>query len=197
MIQEWRSHIEIKALHFEAVAQFQKAQDDNNSGRYGDEVARLQIAKECSQKCNELCRRSRSSIARLVQDDARDLLKSVEADFATASKDNDLIYHQDVTAMSQLPVIKEADIVKAAIGPELVHPDRLVGSEAEPPIFGDLVAHGVRMAVGKWEACDLKVWREFNAPPIICAEIYEDRRSNWIKDEILDLQRALDSQVTM
>ncbi|KAG8880476.1 pH-response regulator protein palA/rim20 [Tulasnella sp. 332] len=173
--QEWRAHIEIKALHFEAVAQFHKAQDDNNGGRYGDEVARLQIAKQCSQKCNELCRRNRNSIVRPVQENARDLLKSVEADCATAVKDNDLIYHQDVTAVSQLPVIKEADIVKAAIAPELVHPDRLVGSDSEPPIFGDLVAHGVRMAV----------------------ELYQDRRSNWIKDEILDLQRALDSQVTI
>lgn len=149
MVQEWRAHIEIKALYFEAVAQSQKAQDDNNGGRYGNEVARLQIAKGCSQKCNELCRRNRNSIARLVQDNARDLSKSIEEDCATAVKDNDLIYHQDITAVSHLPVIKEADIVKAAIAPELVHPDRLVGSDAEPPIFGDLVAHGVRMAIGK------------------------------------------------
>ncbi|KAG9001425.1 pH-response regulator protein palA/rim20 [Tulasnella sp. JGI-2019a] len=174
-LPEWRTHIEIKTLHFEAVAQFRKARDDNTGGRYGVEVARLDVAKTCSQKCNELCRRNRNSIASLVQSNASDLLKSVEGNWTTANKDNDLIYHQDVPSESHVPVIKEADIVKAAIAPELVHPDSLVRSDSEPPIFGDLVAHGVRMAV----------------------ELYQDRRSNWIKDEIFDLQKTLDSRITI
>lgn len=191
LIQEWRTHIHIKALHFEAAAQYRKAIDDNEAGRYGDEVARLGVAQECSQKGDNLCRKTKA-ISKIVQTNARDLLTSITSDLARSTRDNDLIYHKDVPSPSSLPIIVEATVAKLVVAPELLQPERLVGSANEPPIFGELVAHGVRTAVGGYLLCS---WNRTQLTR--CVELYEDRRSNWIKEEVLNLQKTLNSEVTM
>lgn len=145
--QEWLVHIEIKKLHFEAVAQYRKASDDNAAREFGDQIARLTIAKACAQQGLELYRRNKN-VSKLLQANTADLLTALEPELAGLTRDNDLIYHQDVTPASRLTAIKEADVVKAVVVPELSDPNDTLRRNGELPIFGELVAHGVRMAVG-------------------------------------------------
>lgn len=122
--------------------------DNNAAGQYGEEVGRLQLAaglaKRASEKANSV-----AGVAKPAKDEVTKLRNDITKDLATASKDNDLIYHKDVPAPEALPKIAGIDLVKAAPIPELTQPSFLVGPSRESPIFGDLLAHGARAAVGE------------------------------------------------
>ncbi|KAJ3520410.1 hypothetical protein NMY22_g12771 [Coprinellus aureogranulatus] len=111
---DWLPHIQVKSLHFTAVAQFRKSKDEIESGsNYGAELARLYIAQENVKKAYDIARRGKVS-AHVLQD-TQSLMEGVEKDVVRAQRDNDLIYHKDVPAASSLPEIQGTNIAKATV----------------------------------------------------------------------------------
>ncbi|KAH9849704.1 BRO1-domain-containing protein [Lenzites betulinus] len=162
----WVSHVETKEFHFLAAAQFRKSLEDLEAHRYGHEVARLSEAQVLARKGYDIGRRG--AVAQPVQQDIKSLLDIVQKNVARAERDNDLIYHQDVPPASALPPIAEVSMAQPLIDTGLQDPKTMVGKDGV--IFGELLGWGARVAI----------------------EIYNDRRRNWIAEEVQDRTRQLD-----
>ena len=63
-----------------------------------------------------------------------------------AERDNDLIYHQDVPAVSALPVIQEASLVQSITPSALTEPKHAIKGGAI--LFETLVGWGANLAIG-------------------------------------------------
>ena len=57
MEQEWVAHIQTKALHFDAAAQYRMSLVDLEQHRYGHEISRLTEAKNIAKKAYDHARR--------------------------------------------------------------------------------------------------------------------------------------------
>lgn len=71
----------------------------------------------------------------------------VQKELTRAERDNDLIYHKDVPAVSDLPAIPEIKLV-GAIGANDLREPRSVVPHGET-LFGELVSWGVKAAISK------------------------------------------------
>lgn len=79
--------------------------------------------------------------------DCQSLLEVVQKELARAERDNDLIYHKDVPAVSDLVAIPEVKLVSAIGASGLIEPRSLVPhGEA---LFSELVSWGVKAAISK------------------------------------------------
>ncbi|EIW57583.1 BRO1-domain-containing protein [Trametes versicolor FP-101664 SS1] len=166
----WVSHLETKEFHFLAAAQYRKSREDLEAHRYGHELARLFEAQALAKKGYDIGRRS--GVAQPVQQDIKSLLDNVQKNVSRAERDNDLIYHQDVPPASALPPITEVVMAQPLVDPGLQDPKSVVGKDGV--IFGELLGWGARLAI----------------------EIYNDRRRNWITEEIQDRARMLDDALS-
>ncbi|KDQ14864.1 hypothetical protein BOTBODRAFT_158886 [Botryobasidium botryosum FD-172 SS1] len=164
--QGWIPHLQTKMHHFDAAAQYRKSLDEADSNNYGNQIGRLQIAQVAANKAADIARKGR--VQKNVQEDVKSLVGMIGIDLARVDRDNGLIYHQDVPAISSLPPVPGAAIARLVSPPGLSNPSSVVGTEV---ILGGLEGWGVRTA------CD----------------IYNDRKNNWIREEILDVQRQLDA----
>ncbi|KAF8656828.1 hypothetical protein AX16_002376 [Volvariella volvacea WC 439] len=140
---DWLPHIEAKENHFEAVAQYRKSLDDIEGHRYGHEISRLQQAQLKAKKAYDVARKGR--IAPAVIADIQSLLETVQKSLARAERDNDLIYHQDVPALSTLPTISPAELAKPVVPPGLLDLSSQLGSHT--PLFSRLLGWGAREAI--------------------------------------------------
>jgi programmed cell death 6-interacting protein len=117
------------------------------------------------------------------------LLDVVGKDLSRAQKDNDLIYHQEIPAAASLPLIKEVGMVQSVISEALTEPKTALGNDAV--IFSELLGYGAKVAIGK-----LELFLMYLVTFIRCLrailEIYQDRRRNWIEEEILARAQRLD-----
>ncbi|KAI0359835.1 BRO1-domain-containing protein [Trametes cingulata] len=166
----WVPHLEAKQLHFLAAAQYRKSLEDLEAHNYGHEIARLCEAQALAKKGYDLARRG--GVAQPVQQDVKSLLDIVQKNVSRAERDNDLIYHHDVPPASALPAIAEVVMAQPLIDPGLREPRSIVGNDAV--IFGELLGWGARLAI----------------------EIYNDRRRNWISEEIQERARRLDDAMS-
>ena len=110
-----------------------------------------------------------------------------------AERDNDLIYHQDVPPASTLPPIPAVVMAQSIVDPGLQDPKSVIGSDAV--IFGELLGWGARLAIGAHQplSCFLLIFARLT---YTFAEIYADRRQNWITDEVTTRVRRLDDEVS-
>ena len=115
------------------------------------------------------------------------MLDIVQKNVSRAERDNDLIYHQDVPPSSALPAIQEVSMVQPLIDPGLQDPKSVVGTNGV--IFGELLGWGARLAIGTPPT--LSVWCYLIFP---ITDIYNDRRQNWIREEISERVRRLDDE---
>ncbi|KZT22347.1 BRO1-domain-containing protein [Neolentinus lepideus HHB14362 ss-1] len=164
----WVSHCEAKRYHFEAAAQYRKSVDDLEASRYGHELSRLHQANMLGKKAYDTARRA--GVTKEVIEDTKSLLDEVQKNIARAERDNDLIYHQDVPAPSALPVITGASLVNSNVPTGLSNPSSIIGDTGV--IFGELLAWGARESV----------------------DIYQDRKQDWLKDQVFDRAQELDDQ---
>ncbi|RDB25545.1 pH-response regulator protein palA/RIM20 [Hypsizygus marmoreus] len=162
---DWLPHIQAKAHHFQAVAQYRKSMDEIETSRYGVEIARLHEAQSEAKKAYDTARRGR--IAPPVLQDIQSLLEIVQKNLSRAERDNDLIYHHDVPASSALAPIPPTNLVSPTLPAGLADPASLIGSGRI--IFGDLVGWGAKEAIN----------------------IYNDRKQNLIKEKIVDVSSDL------
>ncbi|KAI0091182.1 BRO1-domain-containing protein [Irpex rosettiformis] len=166
----WVAHLETKQMHFAGVAQFRKSIDDLEANRYGQEIARLVLASSAVRKGHEIGRKGK--VLPAVLREIQSLVDAVQENLTRAEKDNDLIYHQEVPAASSLPQIKEVGMVQSLISEALADPKTALGNDTV--IFGELLGYGAKVAI----------------------EIYEDRRKNWIDEEVLNRAQQLDNAAT-
>lgn len=64
-----------------------------------------------------------------------------------AERDNDLIYHQDVPAVSALPLIQGAELAKVTVPPGLLDLESLIRNDGV--IFGELPGWGAQEAISE------------------------------------------------
>ncbi|TIB74657.1 BRO1-domain-containing protein [Wallemia mellicola] len=115
----WISHIQVKAHHFAAAAQYRKSLDDLSSSRYGEELSRLNLAAELVKKAMEFSKRNKVFDA--VRDDLKGLQDTLTENISRATRDNDLIYLHDVPHPKALPIIQPARMVKGVIPTDLTN----------------------------------------------------------------------------
>ncbi|KAI0049741.1 pH-response regulator [Auriscalpium vulgare] len=162
---DWLAFLETKQAHFDAAAQYRKGIDDTENSRYGHELARLGAARASAKGGYAIARRS--GVATAVIQDIKSLLEIVESNVTRAQRDNDLIYHQDVPALSALPVVSPFPVAKSTIPAGIQEPARALGNDAM--IFGELLSWGARLAI----------------------EIYNDRKQTVIKEDVIGLAQSL------
>ncbi|KAH9945162.1 pH-response regulator [Epithele typhae] len=165
----WQAHLETKAFHFQAAAQYRKSLEDLEVNNYGYEVARLLEAHSLAKRGYDIARRGGASAP--VQQDIKSLLDILQKNITRAERDNDLIYHKDVPPTSALPAIVEVSVAIPTVELGLKDPKTAVGSDGV--IFGELLGWGVRTAI----------------------DIYNDRRQNWIAEEVSERVRRLDDNI--
>lgn len=140
---DWLPHIEAKWHHFDSVAQYRQSMDDIEAHRYGHELARLYQAQQDAKAA--FAAGKRGKIGHTVLQDVQSLMDTLQKGLTRAERDNDLIYHHDVPAISILPPIKPASLVSATIPPGLTNPAIVLGNE--PPLFESLLGWGASEAI--------------------------------------------------
>ncbi|KAL9538338.1 hypothetical protein MBANPS3_011006 [Mucor bainieri] len=174
--KSWLTHMHIKALHFNAAAQFRKSCECISQDKYGQEVARLQMASEFVKRAFEL-RHAKSSVAPSVMNDLRGLQQIISTNLARAEKDNDVIYLESIPLPAELPAITKTQMVKAQAPTEIADPVSLMHDKDLPhpviglPLFQKLVPFAVHQA----------------------ASVYVDRKERLIKEDIIHKLEELNS----
>ncbi|KAI8638127.1 ALIX V-shaped domain binding to HIV-domain-containing protein [Parasitella parasitica] len=171
--REWLTHMQIKALHFNAAAQFRKSCECISQDKYGEEVARLQLATDFVRRALNL----RYKGAPTVMNDLKSLQQIISTNLARAEKDNDVIYLESVPLPSSLPAILKTQMVKAQAPTEIADPVSLMHDKdsLHPviglPLFQKLVPFAVHQA----------------------ASVYVDRKERLIKEDIIHKLEELNS----
>lgn len=80
-------------------------------------------------------------------------------------------------------------MVQPMIPGGVADPKTALGNDAV--IFGELLGHGAKVAIGGWRLSLTHL-----AITHISVELYQDRRKNWIEEEITDKARRLDDDCT-
>ncbi|CAO3677492.1 unnamed protein product [Umbelopsis ramanniana] len=158
--QSWLSHMQIKTLHFKAAAQFRKATECISQNKYGEEIARLQLAESYVKKGLDMSGSflSRGSgVNEMVINDLKSLQQIIQSNLARAQRDNDVIYLEPVPSSSALPPIVKSGMVKPMPTTEITDPVQLMmdnershGKMPYPllglPLFQKLVPFAVHQA---------------------------------------------------
>lgn len=173
--KHWLTHMQIKALHFNAAAQFRKASECLSQDKYGEEVARLQVASDLVKQAFDIIKKTPSAAITLINpaviNDLKSLQQTISTNLTRAEKDNDVIYLAMVPPPSALPVILKTQMVSATPPPEISDPVSLMLQQEENtahpviglPLFQKLVPFAVHQA----------------------ASVYVDRKERIIKEDIL------------
>lgn len=172
----WLTHMQVKAHHFTAAAQFRKACECISQNKYGEEVARLREASSLVKGVFDMIKSVFGGpvVSEAVISDLRSLQQIIQTNLARAEKDNDLIYLEVVPSSSALPPIQKSDMVRAIAPPEVADPVALMMSnerraEVMPhpiiglPLFQKLVPFAVHQA----------------------ASVYVDRKERVIKEDVV------------
>ncbi|KAJ2964193.1 hypothetical protein NQZ79_g843 [Umbelopsis isabellina] len=173
----WLSHMQIKTWHFKAAAQFRKATECISQNRYGEEIARLQLADTYVKKGLDVSGSflSRgSSVGEMVINDLKSLQQIIQSNLARAQRDNDVIYLEPVPSSSALPEIAKSGMVKPVTTQEITDPvDLMMENERSHgkmphallglPLFQKLVPFAVHQA----------------------ASVYFDRKERVLKTDIM------------
>jgi programmed cell death 6-interacting protein len=121
------------------------------------------------------------------------LYETLETSYKRAERDNDLIYHQVVPSVSSvLPIQELKDVVLSTVPLGLKDP-QIVIKEGEA-ILGELCGWGVRVAIGKLQPSTIS---QSDLDPLFAfADIYKERKIDWVQLEIVDRAKQLNSAST-
>ncbi|KAF9973737.1 pH-response regulator protein palA/rim20 [Actinomortierella ambigua] len=157
----WTSQMQAKAHHFNSVAQYRKSCECISQNKYGEEIARLQIAEQLVNQGLELQRNLKDSVV----NDLKSLQMAIQKNLSRAEKDNDIIYLEAIPPAASLPVIAKADVSKPLETPEVVNPVPLMNEHnmlLGVPLFFKLVPFAVHQA----------------------ASVYTERKERLVKEDI-------------
>ncbi|KAI9014540.1 BRO1-like domain-containing protein [Phycomyces nitens] len=184
---QWIIHMQIKALHFHAAAQFRKASECISQNKYGEEVARLTLANEHVKQASDMLKRPSNDPSKRVGipviNDLKSLQQIIQNNLARAEKDNDVIYLELIPSPSAIPIIQKIEMVKAIPPPEILDPVSLMLNNTNHkmdgtphviiglPLFQKLVPFAVHQA----------------------ASVYVDRKERIIKEDIIGMADELNA----
>jgi programmed cell death 6-interacting protein len=152
--EHWRRYAESKSNYFTAVAQYQKANEAISNGRYGEEIARLHLAKFSNAIATAHIRSDSLLLHPSVNEQILALEQSIERDLVRAEKDNDVVYMETVPEANQLAPILRSDMVKPMTPSFVSNPDYWLVLTDRPndpffikrPLFEKLVPFAVHQA---------------------------------------------------
>lgn len=171
----WLTHMQVKALHFNAAAQFRKSCECISQNKYGEEVARLRIANSLVKRAFDMVKSFFSGtpvVSNTVISDLRSLQQIIQTNLARAEKDNDVIYLETLPSESALPPIQKSEMVKPTPPAEIADPVAIMLANERRgsphpviglPLFQKLVPFAVHQA----------------------ASVYVDRKERVIKEDII------------
>lgn len=177
----WKTIGEIKHNYFKAVAQYQKANEAISSGRYGEEIARLYLAKSNNaaaiQKLSEL---TNPTLHPSFVQQIHTLDHSIDRDLIRAEKDNDVVYMETVPQPNQLAPILRSDMAKPILPSFILDPSYWLVLTERPndslfikrPLFEKLVPFAVHQAVS----------------------VYNDKKNYIVHDDIIDKNSVLEQE---
>ncbi|GAA5999279.1 Bro1p [Rhodotorula paludigena] len=171
-LREWSLLIQTKAKHFASLAQYHRSVADNTAGKYGEALARLQIAEREGKEAYRLAQSfqasfSATSTASSLAADAPvalvELTKTHHALVAEArtkaQKDNDIVYNEVVPSEAALPQIDKAPPVAAPIPIHDVYATPEVQKIVGPDLFAKLVPLSVHEAASLYSEEKAKLVR--------------------------------------
>ncbi|PHZ10875.1 BRO1-domain-containing protein [Rhizopus microsporus ATCC 52813] len=172
--KSWLIHVQVKAFHFKAAAQFRKSCECLSLDKYGEELARLHFASDIVKRALEIIKANQKLLSIPVVNDLKSLQQIISANLARAQKDNDVIYLARVPPVSSLQPILKTQMVKATAPPEISDPVPLMlnnesSLDTPPhpiiglPLFQKLVPFAVHQA----------------------ASVYVDRKERLVKEDII------------
>ncbi|KAG0100609.1 pH-response regulator protein palA/rim20 [Podila epicladia] len=157
----WTNQMQAKAFHFNAVSQYRKACECISQNKYGEEIARLQMAERLVNCGLELQR----NLKEAVVSDLRSLQTAIHRNLSRAEKDNDIIYLEPIPAEASLAAIGRADMSKPIIVSEISNPVPMMNEHnmlLGVPLFSRLVPFAVHQA----------------------ASVYTERKERIVKEDI-------------
>ncbi|GJJ71973.1 programmed cell death 6-interacting protein [Entomortierella parvispora] len=157
----WTSQMQAKAFHFGAVSQYRRSCECISQNKYGEEIARLQVAERLVNSGLDLQR----ILKETVVSDLRSLQTAIHRNLSRAEKDNDIIYLEPIPAEASLVAIGRADMSKATVIPEISNPVPLMNEHnmlLGVPLFSRLVPFAVHQA----------------------ASVYTERKERIVKEDI-------------
>ncbi|CAG8511892.1 16671_t:CDS:10 [Acaulospora morrowiae] len=142
--QKWVTHLKVKSWHFMAAAEFRKSSECTGQNKYGEEIARLQVAESYVKRSFEQSKH----LGEAVLKDLESLRNAVSSNLSRAVKDNDIIYLNTVPSASSLVTISRANLAKVSIPPEVEDPIPLMNETSilGMPLFAKLVPFAVHQA---------------------------------------------------
>ncbi|KAJ9125522.1 hypothetical protein QFC22_000483 [Naganishia vaughanmartiniae] len=164
----WTSHVTVKRYHFEAAAQYRLSMDDLEKGRYGDEIARLQLAETLAKKALDAVK---PGLSTAVSSDLRSLQGILASSLKRAVRDNDLVYVQPIPPVAQLASITPAAMVKPVTPASVENSLEWLMHEGGGALFSGLVPYGVHLALS----------------------IYDDRKDTLVRTELHGKREELDA----
>ncbi|CDZ96580.1 Predicted signal transduction protein [Phaffia rhodozyma] len=169
----WTALMNVKQLHFQAVAHYRMGVEDLEKNRYGNEIARLEAAEGLVKKT--LGQAKSGVVSDAVIGDIKGFLQMIQTSLVRARKDNDLIYLSLVPPAGELASIQGAMMVKPVLPVEVGDGlDWLINSDGGLGWEG-LVDWGVHVAIS----------------------IYDDRKDSFVKDEIIAKKLETDQLVAL
>lgn len=149
--ENWKLYGGTKSNYFKSFAQYQKANEAISNGRYGEEIARLNLSKST----NLLATQSSTKSELLNQafiDQIHNLQHSIDRDLARAEKDNDVVYMESIP--ETLAPILRSDMVKPILPNFVLNPNYWLTLADRPdnelfikrPLFEKLVPFAVHQA---------------------------------------------------
>ncbi|RMZ92713.1 hypothetical protein DV736_g52, partial [Chaetothyriales sp. CBS 134916] len=164
----WLKFIQIKALHFNSLAEFYQATAETEANLHGSATARLQVADKTAKQALVLAKAfpaSPPSTSGLGSDTSTSLqaiakrhAEMVQERLAESAKDNDFIYHQTVPAEASLQPVTKMPAAKAIPVSELYQGQdiqRIIG----PDIFQKIVPLSVTESASMYDEEKAKLIR--------------------------------------
>ncbi|KAI8339076.1 BRO1-like domain-containing protein [Chlamydoabsidia padenii] len=169
--RHWLDHMQVKTHHFNAAAQFRKSRECISKNKYGEEIARLQLANGHVKRAFDMPLRL---VSPTVINDLKSLQQIIQTDLARAIKDNDVIYLEQIPSPSALPPIQQSEMVQPEAPVDVTDPVSLMLNNEQRadslphpviglPLFQKLVPFAVHQA----------------------ASVYVDRKERIIKEDII------------
>ncbi|CAJ0873084.1 684_t:CDS:2, partial [Entrophospora sp. SA101] len=176
--KSWSTVCQIKHKYYSSIAQYQKALACEAENKYGECVGRLNIAENFAKDANKLGNNFVSSFsptntptlppeaATSLQDLTKSNLALVTEKKISATRDNDLVYHEVVPQESIISPIEKVNAAKTILISDLYGPNE-IQKVIGPDIFQRLIPLSVhesaslyseeqsKMIRGETERCDL------------------------------------------
>ncbi|CAG8486941.1 3280_t:CDS:10 [Acaulospora colombiana] len=142
--QNWVMHLKVKSWHFIAAAEFRKSSECISQNKYGEEIARLQVAEGYVKRGFEQSKYLGDAVVK----DLESLRNVILSSLSRAVKDNDIIYLNTIPSASSLVAIGRANLANPNVLPEVGDPIPLMNEKSilGMPLFAKLVPFAVHQA---------------------------------------------------